>query len=232
MRSPGQRERLGPRIADEGGVVEARDPGGGEAVVDELAVGLVADEVDGAAVFGGFGAQEVRELREVLVAVDRADGIVGRVDDDGGRLGCDGSLDRVDVEHEVACARGYLDGHRTGVARPGFVLGEVRRDGDDFLARQDDGLDGYADGGRGASREVEVAGRVVRAIAAVEVLLRWPRGPRRGRGTWCRRAWCPGPRARGARWSRRPMAGEGTLGLPIERSKTLSSPTCALRSRP
>ena len=28
------------------------------------------------------------------------------------------------------------------------------------------------------------------------------------------------------------MAGEGTLGLPMERSKTLSSPICALRSRP
>lgn len=105
-----------------------------------------------------------------LVAVDRADGVVGRVDDDGRGLGRDGGLDRVDVEHEVACARGYLDGYRAGVACPGLVLGEVRRDGDELLARQDDGLDGYADGGRGTGREVEVAGRVVRAIAAVEVL--------------------------------------------------------------
>lgn len=84
MRSPRQRERLGPRVADEGRVVEARDPRRLETVVDELAVGLVADEVDRVAVFGGLGTQQVGERLEILVVVDRAHGVVGRVDDDRG----------------------------------------------------------------------------------------------------------------------------------------------------
>ena len=165
-----QRERLGPRVADEGRVVEARDPRRLETVVDELAVGLVADEVDRVAVFGGLGTQQVGERLEILVIVDRAHGVVGRVDDDRGRLGSDGGGDGIDVEHEVACACGHLDGHRAGIARPGLVLGEVRRDGDELLAGEHDGLDGDADGSRGASREIEVAGRVMRVVAAVEVL--------------------------------------------------------------
>ena len=86
------------------------------------------------AVFGGLGTQQVGERLEVLVVVDRAHGVVGRVDDDRGRLGSDGGGDGIDVEHEVACACGHLDGHRAGIARPGLVLGEVRRDGDELLA--------------------------------------------------------------------------------------------------
>ena len=111
-----------------------------------------------------------RELFQVVVGVDGAHGVVGRVDDHDGGFLVDGGLHRGDVDLEVVRACGNLDQLAARIVRPRLVLHEVRRDGDDLLSWADECLEGDGDGRRRTRREVQVLAGVVGAKAAVEVV--------------------------------------------------------------
>ena len=49
--------------------------------VDQLAIGLVGNEVDGVSVLGGLLPQKLAQSHDRLLGVDHAAGVVGRVDD-------------------------------------------------------------------------------------------------------------------------------------------------------
>ena len=79
----GEAQALAPGVADDGVVIDAGDPGGGDAAVDQLPVGLVGDDVDGLAELLALARQQLRELAQGLGGVDRTGGVIGGIEDDG-----------------------------------------------------------------------------------------------------------------------------------------------------
>lgn len=106
MRSPGS-EGLAERIAVDGVLVDGGDERHLFAVVGQLAVGLVGDDVDAVAVFGRFFLQQLRQLRDAPAGEDDAGGVVRGVQEDDGGLLADGSGEGVQIDLEILRARGH-----------------------------------------------------------------------------------------------------------------------------
>ena len=121
-----------------------------EAVVDDAAVRLVADEVDVGAQFLAFAAQQCGEVGDERRRVDDAGRIVGRVeDDDPWSRGVSWRSSSFEVRGEVVAAADN-DRDRAVVVGVEEVLGEVGREDDDLVARVAYGAYGDVERGRGA----------------------------------------------------------------------------------
>ena len=133
-----------------------------------LAVGLVGDEVDVGALAVVGGCERGGEVAEVLLGVNGADGVVRRVDDDGLRALGDCSGNGIDVNLEGLGIGHDLDAGRAGGLDPHAVLGEVRRDYDDLVARVHRRVEADGERCRGAAGQIDVTGAIRRTKAAVE----------------------------------------------------------------
>ena len=115
--------------------------------------------------------QQGRKAFQRFAGVHHAHRVVGRVDDDGAGALVDGGGQGIQVYLEVVFARRHLYAFAAIGLDPNTVLGEVRRDNDDLVARvQQHRLDATGKAGSRARGEVEVLGGVVGAEAAVQVV--------------------------------------------------------------
>ena len=85
-------------------------------------------------------------------------------------LGPMAAAQRVDVWLEVGHVRGHLDAGAARRLYPYLVLGEVRADDDDLVARLGHGRHADGDGGRRAHGHVDVLGRRVDAKTAADAV--------------------------------------------------------------
>lgn len=113
----------------------AGQPGHHGAVIGQLAVGLVGDEVDNCAKLAALGLKQCAELFEHVGGVDDACGIVGVIEYHGLGLRRNGRADGVKVGHEALFGR-CGDDHYLGVriADVVVVLEEVRGYDDDLVS--------------------------------------------------------------------------------------------------
>ncbi len=165
-----KRKRLRPGVAHQGVVVDGRHPRN-LGTVDKLAVRLVGDKVQRAAQLFALLMQQGGKAFQRFARVHHAHRVVGRVDDDGARALVDGGAQGLEVDLEVVFAGGHFHALAAVGLDPNAVLGEVRRDDDDLVARvQQHGLDAAGKAGSSARGEIEVLCGVVGAEAAVQVL--------------------------------------------------------------
>ena len=101
-----QRQRLGIGIADDRVVVFVDKIRHFHAVVNDLAIRLVADQKDRMAIFGLFFAEQITKRANAFRRIDNARWVVRRVDDDALGMRIDGGSERVHVDLECVFFRG------------------------------------------------------------------------------------------------------------------------------
>ena len=163
-----QAERFGIRVAYERVLVDRRNERHAHVAVDDFAIRLIGDDVNGDAEFVLLAAQRVGEFDQVAFGVHRANRVVGRINHDGLGFRRNGVFDGFDVHLEIVAASGHLDAVAAGVLNPNLVFGEIGRNHDELVARVSNGVE--ADGKRcgGAAGHVDVRTFVRRIEAAVE----------------------------------------------------------------
>ena len=151
-----QAERLGVRVAHQRAGIDGGNVGHFHAVGD-LAVRLVADQVDRVTDLLALLLEHGGQRLQVLARVHRAHRVVRRVDDDGGGLLVDGGRHGLHVKLEAGNLRGHLDDGAAHGLDPHLVLGEVWAGDDDLVAGVGDGAQADGDGCGGAHRHVHAA---------------------------------------------------------------------------
>ena len=173
-----QRQGLAEAVEEDRVFNDVRDVRDAEAVVNELAVRLVADHVDRMADFLLLALQHRAELPDGFFGVDGTRRIVRVVHDDGLRAFANAGFRCVDVELEVLGVRwddGELSAEVGGVAA---VLGEERGEGQDFVARIEECAEDVVQAAGSAYGHDDVLGIIVGTVEAIQVF--------RNRGTHLR----------------------------------------------
>ena len=163
-----QREGLAVGVADERVAVVARNVRDGVALVGDLAVRLIGDDVDRVAVLLLLAAENGSELLDRLFRVDGTARVVRRIDDDGLRVRRQARLKGRKVNLEVLDARRHDDELAADRFDEAAVLGEERRERDEFIAFLAERLEANRDGSGSAGRHEEVLARKMRAEAVVD----------------------------------------------------------------
>ena len=149
-------------------LVDRRNERHAHVAVDDFAIRLVGDDVNGGVEFVLLAAQRVGELDQVAFGIHRANRVVGRINHDGLGFRRDGVFNGLDVHLEIVAASGHLDAITACVFDPNLIFGEIGRNHDELVARVSNGVE--ADGKRcsGAAGHVDVRAFVRRLEAAVE----------------------------------------------------------------
>jgi hypothetical protein len=166
----GHRQDFAVRIADDGVAVQIRNERCRLAVVDELAVRLVGDDVDRVADLVGRAIQHLAQRPQFLRGIQTSRRVVRGVDDHGPRVGTDPRFDGIDRQAEVGIRRRH--DRQLGVLprHVGVVFGEVRRERDEFVGFVVDRQRAERRGqrGRGAARHEHIVLVVRRTVARVQ----------------------------------------------------------------
>ena len=164
----GQRERLGPAVADHGVVVKTGEEGHFRPAVDYLAVGFVRDEHDGMPELFFFGAEDGAHLLEQLAGIDRPRGVVGRIHDDA----LDARGERFFKSRKVGEHGRLVVGHDHGRSsrrrHEDGVFGEVGREQQELVAGLCERVQGHRERRRRAAGHVDEIGGDARAESPFE----------------------------------------------------------------
>ena len=165
----GHGQRLGVRIADDSIAVDAGDIRDFGIVIDQLAIGLVGNDIDRVAVFRALALEQGSEGRECLAAVDHTGGIVRRIDQNGLRVRRERALHSGDIDLEILRIGRDLDEFAAVVGHKDLIFREIRGDCDEFgivhSQRAEDGDKGW---GRAAGEEdVLRADRIAAALRQI-----------------------------------------------------------------
>ena len=164
-----QAERFGVRVAHQRAGIDGGNVGHFHAVGD-LAIRLVADQVDRVADLLALLLEHGGQRLQVLARVHRAHRVVRRVDDDGSGLRVDGGRHCLHVKLEAGDLRGNLDDRAAHGLDPHLVLREVGAGDDDLVAGVGDGAQADGDGCGGAHRHVHAARLRRNAIATSDAV--------------------------------------------------------------
>lgn len=127
-------ECLAVRVADDCIFVDFRYERCDQAVIDEFAIRLVGDDIDGATDVTRFFVEEVGERFEFFRLVDAPCRVVGRVQNDSSRRRREGVLDSLKRNAEIGQLRRDDDELRALSFDVAYVLGKIRGQGDELIS--------------------------------------------------------------------------------------------------
>ena len=166
----GQGQRFGIGIADERiGIIPGNIRHFRLLVIDEFAIRLVGNQIDGMPVLLLLFLEETGKFPNGLFPVHHPRGIVGRIDDDPFHRSVHRLLKRFEVGQ-----KGVLFGRNRRKFRPrslhkDFVFGKIGRKDDKFVPRTGQRMNGDGQTGRRPAGHVQIVAGNVRAEARVEV---------------------------------------------------------------
>ena len=166
-----QRQRLGVRVADNGIVIKMRHKRHLHAIIYDLAVRLIRNEVNRVTVFLLLIAQYVGKALDGLLGVHCTGRVVRRVDND--RLGVliQALFESTEVNLKIRDRRRHNDALGTGTAfDEHFIFRKIRCKHNNLVTLADNRLERTRERGCRACSQVQAVAGVVRAETLVEAV--------------------------------------------------------------
>ena len=166
-----QRQRLGVRVADNGIVIKMRHKRHLHAIIYDLAVRLVRNEVNRVTIFLLLAAQHVGKALDGLLGVHCTGRVVRRVDND--RLGVliQALFESTEVNLKIRDRRRHNDALGTGTAfDEHFIFRKIRCKHNNLVTLADNRLERTRERGCRACSQVQAVAGVVRAETLVEAV--------------------------------------------------------------